>query len=51
MCVCVCVCVGGANAELFYVKKGGTYCSHYALNGQTLHCANVVAKIRVDNRQ
>ena len=53
-CVYVCVCVrvcGGGDAELFYVKNGGTYCSHYALNGQALCCVNVMAEIRVDNRR
>jgi len=45
------VCVWGGDAELFYVKNGGTYCSHYALNGQALCCVNVMAEIRVDNRR
>ena len=56
-CIHVCVCVwgegggGNANVELFYVKAGGKCCSHYALNGQTLCCVNVMAKIRAENRQ
>jgi hypothetical protein len=39
--------LGGGEAQLVYVKAGGTYCSHYALNGQTLCCVNVMATIRV----
>jgi len=50
--VLLCFCFGGGGgAELFYVKNGGTYCSHCALNGQTLCCVNIMVKIRVDNRQ